>query len=129
MSKSTVISLDKGFDSLTFMKGRTPTSTSADKDKSFCRLSDYRDGGIFLAYYSGNSDWERHSNGDEIVMVIEGVTTLFLLEGSVEMPNQLGAGELIVVPVNTWHRFESPDGVKVMTVTPQPTDHSIDTPT
>ena len=128
MSKATAISIDKGFDSLNFLANRTPISTSAEKSKSFCRLSDYRDGGIFLAYYAGNSDWERHSNGDEIVMVFEGETTLFLFSDNKETPNHLSAGELFVVPINTWHRFESPDGVKVMTVTPQPTDHRVDTP-
>ena len=43
------------------------------------------------------------------------------------MPYELGAGEMIVVPANTWHRFET-DGVKLMTVTPQPTDHSVERP-
>jgi hypothetical protein len=27
------------------------------------------------------------------------------------------------VPQNTWHRFEAPDGVSLMTATPQPTEH------
>jgi trans-aconitate methyltransferase len=31
-------------------------------------------------------------------------------------------------PANTWHRFESPRPVKVLTVTPQPTEHSTDWP-
>jgi len=33
-----------------------------------------------------------------------------------------------VVPQGTWHRFEAPVGVKVMTVTPLPTDHRADRP-
>jgi hypothetical protein len=28
-----------------------------------------------------------------------------------------------IVPKNTWHRFEAPDGVSLMTATPQPTEH------
>ena len=31
---------------------------------------------------------------------------------------------LIVVPRGCWHRFEAPNGVTPMTVTPLPTDHS-----
>jgi mannose-6-phosphate isomerase-like protein (cupin superfamily) len=30
---------------------------------------------------------------------------------------------VIVVPQNTWHRFEAPDGVSLVTATPQPTEH------
>jgi len=31
---------------------------------------------------------------------------------------------MIVVPQGCWHRFHSKTGVRLMTVTPQPTDHS-----
>jgi hypothetical protein len=33
------------------------------------------------------------------------------------------AGMMIVIPQGCWHLFEAPDGVTVMTVTPQPTAH------
>ncbi len=59
---------------------------------------------------------------------VEGDTTLvFLVEGR-EIRRPMQEGQLIVVPENTWHRFESPRAVKVLTVTPQPTDHSIERP-
>ena len=111
---------------MTFKGHRTPESD--DIDDAFCTVSDYRDGGIFLAYYAGNSEWERHSMGDELVMVLEGYTTLYLLVDGEEVANTMSAGELIVVPENTWHRFESPEPVKIMSVTPQPTDHSVESP-
>jgi hypothetical protein len=31
------------------------------------------------------------------------------------------------VPQGTWHRFTTPEAVKVLTVSPQPTDHDSDT--
>ena len=37
---------------------------------------------------------------------------------------KLTAGMMIIVPQGCWHRFESETGVRVMTVTPQPTDHT-----
>ena len=37
--------------------------------------------------------------------------------------HQLKAGMLVIVPQNTWHRFESADGVALMTATPKPTEH------
>ena len=126
MTKAKRISVSQGFESLRFLENRTPQSTNIED--SFCTLSEYRDGGIFLAHYAGSSEWEKHSKGDELVMVIEGNTTLVLLLEGREVPNTLSQGEILVVPQNTWHRFESPSGVKVMTVTPQPTEHSIDKP-
>ena len=126
MTKAKRISISQGFESLKFLENRTPQSTGMED--SFCMLSEYRDGGIFLAYYAGNSEWEKHSKGDELVMVIEGNTTLILLSECSEVSNTLSQGEILVVPQNTWHRFESPNGVKIMAVTPQPTEHSTGKP-
>ena len=35
----------------------------------------------------------------------------------------LHPGMIAIVPQGIWHRFDSPDGVTLMTATPQPTDH------
>jgi mannose-6-phosphate isomerase-like protein (cupin superfamily) len=35
----------------------------------------------------------------------------------------LEAGMVAIVPQGMWHRFEAPDGVSLMTATPQPTEH------
>ena len=53
---------------------------------------------------------------------------MFLLIDGEEVAQAMGPGELVVVPQDTWHRFETPDGVKVVSVTPQPTDHQVDRP-
>ena len=74
-------------------------------------------------------DWERHTEGDEIVMVVGGATTLFTLHGDEERAHPLGAGQLLVVPRGTWHRFETPEEVEILSVTPQPSDHRPDRPT
>src|SRR5680860_819700 len=84
-------------------------------------ISDYRDGAMFVAHYAGRTEWERHASGDEIVLVLDGATTLILLSGEREIRHDLARNELLVVPRGCWHRFETPDGVKVMSVTPQPT--------
>ncbi len=128
MTKATRIPLGEAFDNLEFVGDRTPASTPETLEGAFATLSEYRDGGVFIGHYAGSSDWERHSRGDEIVMVIEGETTLFLLSDGKETANRLAQGELFVVPADTWHRFETPEGVKIMTVTPQPTDHSAQRP-
>ncbi len=128
MPKATPISITAAFSEVRFLANRTPETSDEEAEGAFAMLSEYRDGAVFIGHYAGNSEWERHSNGDEIVFVVEGETTLILLVRDKEIPNTLGQGELLVVPKNTWHRFETSKAVKIMSVTPQPTDHSIERP-
>ena len=128
MNKARPISISTAFDALTYLPDRTPLTSDEDARDAFASLTDYRDGAIFVAHYAGDSQWERHGNGDEIVMVLEGETSLILLMDGIEQANRLRANEFLVVPQNIWHRFESPLGVKVISVTPQPTDHSVEKP-
>jgi quercetin dioxygenase-like cupin family protein len=128
MPKATPISIEAAFERHRFLANRTPETSEEEAAGAFAMLSEYRDGAIFIGHYAGNSQWERHVNGDEIVFVIEGGTTLILLVDSQEIPKKLGQGELLVMPENTWHRFETPKAVKIMSVTPQPTDHCIERP-
>ena len=113
---------------LTFLPDRTPTTTAEESADAFARLCAYRDGAIFVGRWAGNSEWERHSVGDEIVMVIGGETTITFLVEDVEESSQLRTGDLVVIPQGTWHRFDTPDEVNVLSVTPQPTDHRSDRP-
>ena len=125
MGKATPIRLADGFQSLTFAPNRRPDST--DIERAFCTLSAFREGGVYLAHFAGESAWERHPVGDELVMVCEGSTELTLIINGEELAHVLNEGELIVVPAGTWHRFRS-DGVKLMAVTPQPSDHQAERP-
>jgi quercetin dioxygenase-like cupin family protein len=122
------ISLRQSIAGLTFLADRTPDTTDEESAGAFGRLTDYRDGGVFVAHWAGRSEWERHPVGDEIVMVVEGETTITFLDDGIESPSVLGEGELVVVPRGTWHRFETPDRVALLAVTPQPTEHSSDPP-
>lgn len=128
MPKATPITLSEEFNKLTFLSNRTPQMPEDEQNDAFGMLSEYRNGGVFIAHYAGNSEWERHPQGDEIVQVLEGETTLILLEDGVEKRNLLGAGQLLVVPQNVWHRFETPKGLKALVVTPQPTEHQLEFP-
>ncbi|MBL4908039.1 MAG: cupin domain-containing protein [Sneathiella sp.] len=125
MSKATAISVIDRLNELTCFTGRTPETKDGDMGDAFAVLSEYRDGEIYVGHYSGYSEWERHPAGDEIVTVLDGETNLILLTAEGEISNPLSKGGLFVVPQNIWHRFESPKGVKVFTVTPQPTEHTV----
>jgi mannose-6-phosphate isomerase-like protein (cupin superfamily) len=105
------------------LRGRTPETPAAEREGAFARLAPYRDGAMFAAKFAGNSAWERHPNGDEIVQIIEGATVLHLMAEDGPQSFALGAGMVAIVPQGVWHRFEAPDGVSLMTATPQPTEH------
>jgi mannose-6-phosphate isomerase-like protein (cupin superfamily) len=117
------VDLNAEFAKLAVLDGRTPTSTAAERQTAIARLTPYRDGAVFAAKFSGKSAWERHPQGDEIVHIVEGKTTLHLITAEGRESLALKAGMLVVVPQNAWHQFEAPDGVSLMTATPQPTEH------
>ncbi|ABE55671.1 Cupin 2, conserved barrel [Shewanella denitrificans OS217] len=129
MTKSAAISIEQEFTKINGFENRTPVSSTEAMKDAFIKLSDFDSSAIYLSHYSGFSEWERHPAGDELVQVIEGETTLVLLKGGIEHKNRLMPGELLVVPQGVWHRFESPKGLKVLTITPPPTEHCITKPT
>ncbi|MGD9883729.1 MAG: cupin domain-containing protein [Reyranella sp.] len=118
-----VVDLASELSKLTMLEGRTPTSTEADRAGAFGRLAPYRDGAIFVAKFSGISAWERHPKGDEIVQVLDGETELRLLTDAGRQSITLRRGMMVIVPQHTWHQFVAPNGVSLMTATPQPTEH------
>lgn len=122
------VSVPKAVAALTFLATRTPTTTPSESAGSFAELAAFRDGGIYVGHWAGTSEWERHSVADEIVMVVEGETEIFFQCDGREESASLGPGDLVIVPRGTWHRFETPAAVTLMSVTPQPSDHSPTSP-
>lgn len=122
------ISLSTVFDSLDFLADRRPGMDGDPTATWYATPATYRDGGIFVVHYAGQSEWERHPVGDEVVMVVEGSTTMTLRIDGADHEVALGPMQMVVVPQNTWHRFDTPDGAKIMTITPQPTEHSLEAP-
>jgi mannose-6-phosphate isomerase-like protein (cupin superfamily) len=121
----TILDLKTEFAKLHMLRGRTPQMTEAERKGSggFATLAPFRDSNIFSAKFAGNGAWERHPNGDELVQIIDGATTLHLMTADGPQSFALTAGMLVIVPQGTWHRFEAPLGVSLMTATPKPTEH------
>ena len=112
--------IEKVLATTTFLEGRTRHS---DTKGTFARVAEYRDGAIFTGGFSGTSQWERHPNGDEIVQILKGSVTLTLATPEGRETLELTAGMFAIVPQGAWHQFHAPDGVTIMTTTPQPTEH------
>ena len=109
---------------LPVLRNRGPATTEDDEAAAFAILAAFRDGGIFAGSFEGESPWERHGKGDELVQILAGATKLTILTDAGPQVLEMRAGMLTVVPQGCWHRFHAPDGVTVLTATPQPTDHS-----
>jgi mannose-6-phosphate isomerase-like protein (cupin superfamily) len=110
---------------LPILRGRRPDMLEEERKASgaFATLAPYRDGNIFSARFSGAGAWERHPNGDELVQIVDGATTFHFVTEDGPQSRELKAGMMVVVPQGMWHRFESAEGVTVMTATPKPTEH------
>ena len=106
------------------LRGRRPDTPGDQTAGAFATLASFREGGIFAGSFEGDSAWERHPRGDELVQILDGAATLTILTGEGPQELDMKAGMLTVVPQNCWHRFSAPEGVTVLTATPQPTDHS-----
>jgi mannose-6-phosphate isomerase-like protein (cupin superfamily) len=123
------ISTHKAIAGLKYLPDRTPEmGHSAEAEAAFAELSKFRDGAIYVGYYSGSSDWEKHPVGDELVIALEGTTTLVIHEAAGDNRIELGDGDLAIVPANTWHKFEDSRRLKVMSVTPEPSEYRLEHP-
>jgi mannose-6-phosphate isomerase-like protein (cupin superfamily) len=119
----TILDLNAEFAKLRMLRGRTAETPPEAREGAFARLAPYRDGAIFTAKFAGDGAWERHPNGDEIVQIVDGATTLHLMTEEGPQKVELSAGMVAIVPQGMWHRFAAPNGVSLMTATPQPTQH------
>jgi mannose-6-phosphate isomerase-like protein (cupin superfamily) len=120
-----IIDLKGELAKLNTLHGRRPEMTEADRKGSgaFATLAPFRDGNIFSAKFAGDGAWERHPNGDELVQVVDGSTTLHIMTDEGLQSHTLNAGMVVIVPQGAWHRFHSPEGVSLVTATPKPTEH------
>jgi len=118
------VNIEAALAELPVLSGRAPDTPEAEVAAAFATLAAFGDGALFAGSFSGASQWERHPKGDELVHVLKGATTLTILSDDDRTVLDMTAGMLTVVPQGRWHRFHAPGGVTVLTVTPQPTDHS-----
>ena len=125
MKKIRVANIEEELSKLRILEGRTPNTTEAEAEGVFAKLGEFDSGGVFTGSFIGESPWERHTAGDELVHILKGETELTIMTDDGPDILFLKAGMLTVVPKGLWHRFRSPKGVTVLTATPHPTDHSI----
>jgi len=105
------------------LKNRTPHTPEAEVDKAFAILGKTKESTIYAGSFSGISAWERHPNGDEFIHVLNGKTLITILSESKQQQSIMESGSVTIVPRGCWHRFNSENGVTLLTATPEPSEH------
>ena len=84
--------------------------------------------GHILSVFSYATTWdyqERHPDGDELAVVLEGDIDFLLDTGIGEMPMRLPRGSTCIVPTGAWHRVAVREPSTILFITPVParTEH------
>src|SRR5437763_336066 len=119
-SLPTIVDLNAELAKLTMFRGLTPWTKREERRGSAMLLGPYRDGILFAGKNAGTSHWEDHAE-DELVHVLDGTKILDIVcDDGPPKSFELHAGMIAVVPLGAWHRFQSSEGVTLMTATPLP---------
>jgi mannose-6-phosphate isomerase-like protein (cupin superfamily) len=117
-----IIDLNAELAKLTMFRGRTPQSTIGDRKGSAARLASYRDGALTTSKFAGKGHWESHL-ADELIHILDGAAMLEIVaDDGPPKSFALHAGMMAVNPQGAWHRFQSSEGVTLMTATPFPSE-------
>ena len=80
MRKGRPVEIEEAFGGLAFFGERTPEFHRSRPETFAGGIADHRNGGVFVAHWGGSGEWERHPNGDEVVVALEGRARVFLIE-------------------------------------------------
>jgi mannose-6-phosphate isomerase-like protein (cupin superfamily) len=79
--------------------------------------------GRLVSVFTYETSWdyqERHPDGDELVLVLEGEVELLLDTGAGDTPVHLDRGSACVIPAGAWHRAAVHAPTTMLFVTPVP---------
>ena len=84
--------------------------------------------GDILSVFAYRETWdyrERHPDGDELAIVLEGAVDLLLDSGTGERAVPVEAGHASIIPAGAWHRIAIREPATILFVTPVParTEH------
>ncbi len=69
-------------------------------------------------YVPGSSPWERHNNGDELLLVLDGAVHIEVLDDDSSLRTTLSEGSLFTVPRGRWHQLVAEAPVHILYVSP-----------
>lgn len=80
-------------------------------------LGDFNGCLLGLVHFSGQTGWERHAEGDELLFIIEGETEVTQLTPDGEVHNIARKGDAVQIPAGVWHSQRTHSPVKLMFLT------------
>jgi len=69
---------------------------------------------IGVMSYMGQTPWERHTGGDELLLALDGELEITTLTDDGPVKRRLRAGEAFVCPQGLWHRQYAPKSVSML---------------
>lgn len=101
-----------------------PQWVSEDDKASFWIPESFNQGMFWVGRFSGQSPWERHPDGDELLHVLEGEVEVTVWTDDGLVHTTVPAGSVFVVPRGLWHRQIAWEAVTQVGATPGTTEHS-----
>jgi mannose-6-phosphate isomerase-like protein (cupin superfamily) len=96
----------------------TAITTEEDAFAAERRLASFNQCIVGLVRYLGQSPWERHPGGDELLHVLEGEIDVTVLTDSGPVCETVRVGSVCVVPRGLWHRPAARAAVTLLYMTP-----------
>ena len=82
-------------------------------------LGSFDDSSIGIGrYVPGASPWERHNNGDELLIILDGKVRIEVLDENSSFCATLSEGSLFTVPRGRWHQLVAEAPVHILYVSP-----------
>ncbi len=82
-------------------------------------LGSFDDSSIGIGrYVPGASPWERHNNGDELLIILDGRVHIEVLDEDSSFRATLSEGSLFTVPSGRWHQLVAEAPVHILYVSP-----------
>jgi mannose-6-phosphate isomerase-like protein (cupin superfamily) len=96
----------------------TPAMTEEDAMAAMRPIGTFNQCLLGLTRFSGQTPWERHPGGDELLQVLDGDVDVTVLTDEGRMHATLRPGSVCVVPSGLWHRQHAVRGVALLFATP-----------
>src|SRR5208337_4051611 len=96
----------------------TAETTEAKADAAVRHIAKIGDLTIGVMSYTGLTPWERHPDGDELLLALDGELDVTVLTDDGPVTRKLRAGEAFVCPQGLWHRQNAEKSVSMLYGTP-----------
>lgn len=96
----------------------SPNMTEDDAAAAMQLLAPFNQCTLGVVRFSGETPWERHPDGDELLHVLDGEVRLTILTDEPRLQATVAAGSIFVVPRGLWHRQLAHRGATLLFATP-----------